>query len=270
MSNLNITGNLTIDGEITNGAQCLNRVKIMTTSDSSAKYYPILKFKYPYTEAGDNSCSVTVWGTMGGWVVYDDTGYICGICGNRSVEIGCFAVKAKNVMSTLNRCRLVMYRDSDGYDTLYVLCATSWCKVDLNLQYDGDRATYLFNGTYTTTPSGTEVWSMYKYLSGIKESPSSYHEVLTMTGDNGTYQWTNPSSNGRNVIVRVSAQCYQNVLQIFVNNNEVRSWHALTNNERTLVSDTVFLRPGDTIKVVGYRTNNFNYNQLHITEYTIN
>ncbi len=127
-------------------------VKSYTGGGTTFWYYPIATL--PVDNDG-NYASVVITGRIGGWVK-TNMSYINAVVSNRSGETGSFVDLGDNTSSALGITDIVLYRQTDNRTIVYLKC-NAYFAFDINVQVM--QATYTYNGSYTTAPTGTLKWS---------------------------------------------------------------------------------------------------------------
>lgn len=270
MANLTVTGNLSVGGGTDITAQQLRRVQIQTYADQTGRYYPICKFNYPYTEQGSNGACIQISGRIGGYTTIDNAIFIDGLLSNRSNPSGRFQFVGRT-QQALQNCTLVLRRDSNNVDTLYVKTIGSWCKVDLTIQwFPRNQVEFLFDyteNTYSTSPAGTDVWSLYDATAPEIAVRSRIKQAQNISSG---YTYTNDT--GRGVVCHFTLQSYQNWATCDIKNAGENDYHQimasqnLTNSERSIANFTVFLGSGSSVRVSGFSTDKFN-NTMDVMTY---
>ena len=115
-------------------------------------YYPIAELP---TDNSGNYASVIITGRIGGWVK-TNMSYINAIVSNRDKETGSIICLGDNTTNALKVVDIVLYRQDTNRTIVYLKC-NGYFTFDINLNLM--QATYKYNGTYTTEPTGTESWA---------------------------------------------------------------------------------------------------------------
>lgn len=191
----------------------INRfTKSLYNSTANSWYYPIATL--PIDNSG-NYCSVIVDGRIGGWVD-SNMAKLDLIFTNRDGYTGDTVAAAGSIKgaysNALNLCDVVVYKQTDKSAIAYLKC-DGYFTFDVEVKYF--QATSAWTGNYTTTPSGTLIWSTkttnsLEYvdqagkISKVREvynhftsRPASAN--LTATGNGGmfTFQATNAMTTGK-------------------------------------------------------------------------
>lgn len=118
-------------------------------------YYPLCKFP---TDNGGNYASAIISGRIGGWEA-SNMSSITALAWNRGssgiafLDIAGTSTTMGNIWANSD---LVIYKQSDGTDIVYIKC-NNYYAFDLDLELYQNEATILYDGSYTTNPGGTLV-----------------------------------------------------------------------------------------------------------------
>lgn len=235
--------------------------KSQYNSSSSSWYYPIANL--PIDNSG-NSASVIINGRFGGWT-NANMAKIDLLLTNRSDYSGNNVTASGSIKGpytgALAMCNVVVYKQTDKSAIVYLKC-DSYFAFDITADYY--QATKSWTGNYTTTPSGTLIWSTATTdalekvdqngrISKVREVYNYYtarpaSANLTQTGNGGmfTFQATGSMTTGKpkndSHIIHLewdNANGWDS--QIAVNNNGSSPWIAVRAQDGGTWKDWVYL-----------------------------
>ena len=124
-----------------------------TGGSSNVWYYKLCKF--PVDNSG-NYAGAIVSGRIGGWT-NGDMSYLNALLWNRNgvgISLIDIAGGATSMSTIWNTCDLAIYKETDNSATVYIKC-TNYFTFDLDIKIYQSTASIIYDGTYTTSPSGT-------------------------------------------------------------------------------------------------------------------
>lgn len=145
-------------------------------------YYPLCKLP---VVSNNNSSSATIRGRVGGWNDNNMSSLYAMMWNRVTTGItlldlaGNLYEKTHTIQDVWNLCDIVIYKNSDNSDTVYLKCNNYFC-FDLDLELFQDRAQILYDGSYLTSePSGT----LSAQASTANERMELYNSALYVKGN---------------------------------------------------------------------------------------
>lgn len=152
----NINKDVALIEDVDARANLYRYTKSQYNSSANSWYYPIATL--PIDNSG-NSCSVIINGRIGGWT-NANMAKIDLLLTNRSNYSGDNITASGSIKGpytgALNMCNVVVYKQTDKSAIVYLKC-DSYFAFDITADYY--QATKAWTGNYTTSPSGTLIWS---------------------------------------------------------------------------------------------------------------
>lgn len=145
-------------------------------------YYPLCKLP---VVSNSNSSSATIRGRVGGWNDNNMSSLYAMMWNRVTTGItlldlaGNLYEKTQTIQDVWNLCDIVIYKNSDNSDTVYLKCKDYFC-FDLDLELFQDIAQILYDGSYLTSePSGT----LSAQASTTNERMELYNSALYVKGN---------------------------------------------------------------------------------------
>lgn len=145
-------------------------------------YYPLCKLP---VVSNSNSSSATIRGRVGGWNDNNMSSLYAMMWNRVTTGItlldlaGNLYEKTHTIQDVWNLCDIVIYKNSDNSDTVYLKCKDYFC-FDLDLELFQDIAQILYDGRYLTSePSGT----LSAQASTANERMELYNSALYVKGN---------------------------------------------------------------------------------------
>lgn len=145
-------------------------------------YYPLCKLP---VVSNNNSSSATIRGRVGGWNDCNMSSLYAMMWNRTTTGItlldlaGNLYQKTQTIQDVWNLCDIVIYKNSDNSDTVYLKCKDYFC-FDLDLELFQDSAQILYDGSYLTSePSGT----LSAQASTTNERMELYNSALYVKGN---------------------------------------------------------------------------------------
>lgn len=145
-------------------------------------YYPLCKLP---VVSDNNSSSATIRGRVGGWNDCNMSSLYAMMWNRTTTGItlldlaGNLYQKTQTIQDVWNLCDIVIYKNSDNSDTVYLKCKDYFC-FDLDLELFQDSAQILYDGSYLTSePSGT----LSAQASTANERMELYNSALYVKGN---------------------------------------------------------------------------------------
>lgn len=145
-------------------------------------YYPLCKLP---VVSNNNSSSATIRGRVGGWNDNNMSSLYAMMWNRVTTGItlldlaGNLYEKTQTIQDVWNLCDIVIYKNSDNSDTVYLKCNNYFC-FDLDLELFQDSAQILYDGSYLTSePSGT----LSAQASTANERMELYNSALYVKGN---------------------------------------------------------------------------------------
>lgn len=145
-------------------------------------YYPLCKLP---VVSNSNSSSATIRGRVGGWNDSNMSSLYAMMWNRVTTGItlldlaGNLYEKTQTIQDVWNLCDIVIYKNSDNSDTVYLKCNNYFC-FDLDLELFQDSAQILYDGSYLTSePSGT----LSAQASTANERMELYNSALYVKGN---------------------------------------------------------------------------------------
>ena len=145
-------------------------------------YYPLCKLP---VVSNNNSSSATIRGRVGGWNDCNMSSLYAMMWNRTTTGItlldlaGNLYQKTQTIQDVWNLCDIVIYKNSDNSDTVYLKCKDYFC-FDLDLELFQDSAQILYDGSYLTSePSGT----LSAQASTANERMELYNSALYVKGN---------------------------------------------------------------------------------------
>jgi microcystin-dependent protein len=145
-------------------------------------YYPLCKLP---VVSNSNSSSATIRGRVGGWNDSNMSSLYAMMWNRVTTGItlldlaGNLYEKTQTIQDVWNLCDIVIYKNSDNSDTVYLKCKDYFC-FDLDLELFQDIAQILYDGSYLTSePSGT----LSAQASTTNERMELYNSALHVDGN---------------------------------------------------------------------------------------
>lgn len=145
-------------------------------------YYPLCKLP---VVSNNNSSSATIRGRVGGWNDCNMSSLYAMMWNRTTTGItlldlaGNLYQKTQTIQDVWNLCDIVIYKNSDNSDTVYLKCKDYFC-FDLDLELFQDSAQILYDGRYLTSePSGT----LSAQASTANERMELYNSALYVKGN---------------------------------------------------------------------------------------
>lgn len=145
-------------------------------------YYPLCKLP---VVSNSNSSSATIRGRVGGWNDNNMSSLYAMMWNRVTTGItlldlaGNLYEKTQTIQDVWNLCDIVIYKNSDNSDTVYLKCNNYFC-FDLDLELFQDSAQILYDGSYLTSePSGT----LSAQASTTNERMELYNSALHVDGN---------------------------------------------------------------------------------------
>lgn len=145
-------------------------------------YYPLCKLP---VVSNNNSSSATIRGRVGGWNDSNMSSLYAMMWNRVTTGItlldlaGNLYEKTQTIQDVWNLCDIVIYKNSDNSDTVYLKCNNYFC-FDLDLELFQDSAQILYDGSYLTSkPSGT----LSAQASTSNERMELYNSALYVKGN---------------------------------------------------------------------------------------
>lgn len=145
-------------------------------------YYPLCKLP---VVSNNNSSSATIRGRVGGWNDNNMSSLYAMMWNRVTTGItlldlaGNLYEKTQTIQDVWNLCDIVIYKNSDNSDTVYLKCNNYFC-FDLDLELFQDSAQILYDGSYLTSePSGT----LSAQASTTNERMELYNSALHVDGN---------------------------------------------------------------------------------------
>lgn len=145
-------------------------------------YYPLCKLP---VVSNSNSSSATIRGRVGGWNDSNMSSLYAMMWNRVTTGItlldlaGNLYEKTQTIQDVWNLCDIVIYKNSDNSDTVYLKCKDYFC-FDLDLELFQDIAQILYDGRYLTSePSGT----LSAQASTANERMELYNSALYVKGN---------------------------------------------------------------------------------------
>lgn len=144
-------------------------------------YYPLCKLP---VVSDNNSSSATIRGRVGGWNDNNMSSLYAMMWNRVTTGItlldlaGNLYKKTQIIQDVWNLCDIVIYKNSDNSDTVYLKCKDYFC-FDLDLELFQDSTQILYDGSYLTSePSGT----LSAQASTANERMELYNSALYVKG----------------------------------------------------------------------------------------
>lgn len=145
-------------------------------------YYPLCKLPIV---SNSNASSATIRGRIGGWTDNDMSSLYAMMWNRVTTGITLLDLagnpyqKTQTIQDVWNLCDIVIYKNSDNSDTVYLKCKDYFC-FDLDLELFQDSAQILYDGSYLTSePDGT----LSAQASTANERMELYNGALYVKGD---------------------------------------------------------------------------------------
>lgn len=145
-------------------------------------YYPLCKLP---VVSNNNASSATIRGRVGGWNDNNMSSLYAMMWNRKTTGItlldlaGNLYEKTHTIQDVWNLCDIVIYKNSDNSDTVYLKCKDYFC-FDLDLELFQDIAQILYDGRYLTSePSGT----LSAQASTANERMELYNSALYVKGN---------------------------------------------------------------------------------------
>lgn len=145
-------------------------------------YYPLCKLP---VVSNSNSSSATIRGRVGGWNDSNMSSLYAMMWNRVTTGItlldlaGNLYQETQTIQDVWNLCDIVIYKNSDNSDTVYLKCNNYFC-FDLDLELFQDSAQILYDGSYLTSePSGT----LSAQASTANERMELYNSALYVKGN---------------------------------------------------------------------------------------
>jgi microcystin-dependent protein len=151
-------------------------------TSGSTWYYPLCKLP---VVSNSNSSSATIRGRVGGWNDNNMSSLYAMMWNRVTTGItlldlaGNLYEKTQTIQDVWNLCDIVIYKNSDNSDTVYLKCKDYFC-FDLDLELFQDSTQILYDGSYLTSePSGT----LSAQASTANERMELYNSALYVKGN---------------------------------------------------------------------------------------
>lgn len=158
------------------------RIATRGYTSGSTWYYPLCKLP---VVSNNNSSSATIRGRVGGWNDNNMSSLYAMMWNRVTTGItlldlaGNLYEKTQTIQDVWNLCDIVIYKNSDNSDTVYLKCNNYFC-FDLDLELFQDSAQILYDGSYLTSePSGT----LSAQASTANERMELYNSALYVKGN---------------------------------------------------------------------------------------
>lgn len=145
-------------------------------------YYPLCKLPIA---SNSNASSATIRGRIGGWTDNDMSSLYAMMWNRMTTGItlldlaGNLYQKTQTIQNIWDLCDVVIYKNSDNSDTVYLKCKDYFC-FDLDLELFQDSTQILYDGSYLTSePSGT----LSAQASTTNERMELYNSALHVDGN---------------------------------------------------------------------------------------
>mgnify|MGYP002706597395 CR=1 FL=1 len=145
-------------------------------------YYPLCKLPIV---SNSNASSATIRGRIGGWTDNDMSSLYAMMWNRMTTGItlldlaGNLYQKTQTIQNIWDLCDVVIYKNSDNSDTVYLKCKDYFC-FDLDLELFQDSTQILYDGSYLTSePSGT----LSAQASTANERMELYNSALYVKGN---------------------------------------------------------------------------------------